>query len=86
MVHAASTDFKARMDEFAQMMKSRALRPGFTEMLIPGEQEARRVARKSADGVPLEDDVLADLTRAARANSASPRQIVVVGPYTDRVL
>jgi LDH2 family malate/lactate/ureidoglycolate dehydrogenase len=77
--------FKARMDEFAQMMKSRALRPGFTEILIPGEQEARRVARKSAAGVPLEDVVLKDLN-ALKGELGIAEEIVVVGPYTDPVL
>ena len=28
------------MDDFTKMVKSRALRPGFEEILIPGEQEA----------------------------------------------
>jgi LDH2 family malate/lactate/ureidoglycolate dehydrogenase len=77
--------FKARMDEFAAMMKSRALRPGFSEILIPGEQEARRVARKSAHGVPLEDGVLADL-RALKVELGVAEDIAVVGPYTDSVL
>ena len=77
--------FKARMDDFAGMMKSRALRPGFTEILIPGEQEARRVARKSAHGVPLEDGVLADL-QALKGELGIAEEIAVVGPYTDPVL
>ncbi|WP_116133417.1 Ldh family oxidoreductase [Tropicimonas sp. IMCC34043] len=54
-------EFNRRMGDFAQMAKSRALRPGFDEILIPGEQEARRVARKSANGVPIDNAVLADL-------------------------
>lgn len=33
----------------SRMMQSRATRPGFTEVLILGEQEARRVAKKSAE-------------------------------------
>ena len=54
-------EFCQRMDDFTDMMKSRALRPGFTEVLIPGEQEARRVARKTVVGIPLENAVLDDL-------------------------
>src|SRR5690606_22250586 len=30
-------EFKARMDEFIRMMKSAKLRPGFDEILVPGE-------------------------------------------------
>lgn len=58
--------FKARMGEFSQMVKSRQTRPGFSEILIPGEQEARRVAKKSAGGVPLDDEVLEDLQALGR--------------------
>ncbi len=44
-----------------QMAKTRALRPGFDEILVPGEQEARRTATKAENGVPIDDVVLADL-------------------------
>lgn len=54
-------DYARRMGAFVEMCKSRALRPGFDEILVPGEQEARRIAAKSADGVPLDDLVLADM-------------------------
>lgn len=73
-------EFTARMGEFAQMVKSRALRPGFSEVLLPGEQEARRVERKSAHGVPLEDTALADL-RALAAEIGIEAEIVATGPY-----
>ena len=72
--------FKARMDEFAQMVKSRALRPGFTEILLPGEQEARRVTRKSHNGVPIEDVALADM-RALAQEIGIKSEIVTSGPY-----
>lgn len=72
--------FRARMDEFARMVKSRALRPGFAEILLPGEQEARRAARKAAAGVPLDAEVLADL-RALAGEIGIGAEIVEVGPY-----
>ncbi len=78
-------EFRRRMDDFTSMMKSRALRPGFTEVLIPGEQEARRVARKSAVGVPLEKPVLDDL-RALGAELGVDAEIAVVGPWEDTTL
>lgn len=78
-------EFRERMDDFSAMMKSRALRPGFTEILIPGEQEARRVARKSEVGVPLENDALEDL-RALGAELGVGAEIVVVGPWEDTTL
>ncbi len=76
------SEFRRRMDDFAAMVKSRALRPGFAEVLIPGEQEARRVARKSAVGVPLETGVLEDL-RALGAELGVGTEIVAVGPWED---
>jgi len=74
------SEFHARMAEFAQMVKSRALRPGFSEILLPGEQEARRVSRKSAAGVPLEDVALIDL-RALASELGIKAEIVATGPY-----
>jgi LDH2 family malate/lactate/ureidoglycolate dehydrogenase len=73
-------EFHARMADFARMVKSRALRPGFTEILLPGEQEARRVTRKSAGGVPLETVALDDM-RALAAEIGIKSKIISTGPY-----
>ena len=78
-------EFRQRMDDFTAMVKSRALRPGFTEILIPGEQEARRVTRKSEVGIPLENPALDDL-RALGAELGVEAEIVVVGPWEDATL
>lgn len=78
-------EFRRRMDDLTAMVKSRALRPGFTEVLIPGEQEARRVKRKSEVGVPLEEDALNDL-RALGSELGVEAQVVVVGPWEDATL
>ncbi len=74
------SEFHARMADFAQMVKSRALRPGFAEILLPGEQEARRVTRKSAGGVPLETAALDDM-RALAAEIGIKAEIISTGPY-----
>ena len=75
-------EFRRRMDDLAAMCKSRALRPGFDEVLIPGEQEARRVARKSKMGVPLENGVLEDL-RALGSELGIEAELVDLGPWED---
>lgn len=75
-------EFEKRMGEFSQMMKSRATRPGFSEVLIPGEQEARRVAKKSANGVPLDDEILAEL-QAFGSDLGLSSKIVATGPYAE---
>ncbi len=59
-------DYESRMGEFVQMAKTRALRPGFDEILVPGEQEARRTAAKAEHGVPIDDVVLADMQDLGR--------------------
>jgi LDH2 family malate/lactate/ureidoglycolate dehydrogenase len=78
-------EFRRRMDDFVGMVKSRALRPGFDEILVPGEQEARRVARKSEVGVPLEPEVLEDL-QTLGAELGVETEVVVVGPWEDAAL
>lgn len=59
-------DYAKRMGEFVQMAKTRALRPGFDEILVPGEQEARRTASKAKNGVPIDNVVLADMQALGR--------------------
>ena len=54
-------------------------------VLLPGEQEARRVARKSEQGVPLDDEVLADLLALGRELGISAA-LNVLGPYREDVL
>lgn len=78
-------EFARRMGDFAHMMKSRALRPGFDEILIPGEQEARRVATKSKNGVPIDDKVLADLQLLGQELKLAT-SLQVLGPYRGDVL
>ncbi|MGB3025120.1 Ldh family oxidoreductase [Paradevosia shaoguanensis] len=75
-------EFKARMGEFAGMVKSRKTRPGFSEVLIPGEQEARRVASKSSGGVPLDDAVLKDLVALGKELGLR-EEIAAFGPYRE---
>ena len=78
-------EFRRRMDDFAHMVKSRALRPGFSEVLIPGEQEARRLKRKSEVGVPLEQLVLDDL-RALGKELGVKTELTVLGAWEDEKL
>ena len=78
-------EFRRRMDDFADMVKSRALRPGFDEILIPGEQEARRVARKADVGIPLEDKAIDDL-KALASELGVTTELTIVVPWTDETL
>lgn len=54
-------EYKARMGRFIEMIRASRLRPGFQEVLVPGELEHRRVSDKTANGVPLDKEVYEDL-------------------------
>jgi LDH2 family malate/lactate/ureidoglycolate dehydrogenase len=57
--------FHARMQAFMAEIKGSALRPGFREVLLPGELEHRRETEKRAHGVPLPQGDVAVLTALA---------------------
>ena len=59
-------EYKARMGRFIDMVKASRLRPGFSEVLVPGELEHRRVQDKTKNGVPLDRAVYADLVALGR--------------------
>lgn len=58
--------FEARMERLIAGLKTAPLAPGFTEILYPGEFEARNEATHRAEGLVLPEDTLADLERIAR--------------------
>ena len=59
------SEFRQRMREFSAMVKASRLRPGFEEILMPGELEDRREREKRREGVPLDRDVFEDLKHLA---------------------
>lgn len=58
-------EFKARMDAFIAEIKSSALRPGFDEILAPGEIDYRREQAYRRDGAQLDAQVYARLRELA---------------------
>ncbi|MFC6646468.1 Ldh family oxidoreductase [Granulicella cerasi] len=67
-------EFRARMKRFGEMIRASRLRPGFSEVLLPGEQEHRRETQKRAAGVPLADHVFAELQALAAELGIKPLQ------------
>ena len=57
--------FKARMDAFIAEIKSSALRPGFTEILVPGEIDFLRETAYRKDGAQLDSNVYQRLSQLA---------------------
>lgn len=68
----AMTDFEARMEEFNRRIKALPRAAGCDEILMPGEPEARTEARRLAEGVPVTDNVLADLAQLAKDRGIAP--------------
>lgn len=59
-------DFKRRMDAFIADIKTSKLRPGFEEILVPGELEQRRETERRRDGVQLDAAVFDELAALAQ--------------------
>ncbi|TKW63737.1 MAG: Ldh family oxidoreductase [Paracoccus denitrificans] len=57
------SDFDGRMDAFHSRIKTLPRAAGVEEILMPGEPEARTEARRRAEGIPVTDNVIADLKK-----------------------
>ena len=71
------SEFRERMRELSAMIKASRLRPGFAEILLPGELEDRREKDKRRNGVPLDSSVYEDLLLLA-----SELEIAALEPLT----
>ena len=59
-------EFESRMDAFIAEIKSSALRPGFDEILVPGEIDHRRETAYRRDGAQLDAQVYERLRQLAQ--------------------
>jgi len=57
----STTAFEARMDAFHERIKALPRAAGVDEILMPGEPEARREEERRRTGIPVSDNVVADL-------------------------
>ena len=55
------SQFDAEVDNFLAYVKSSRLAPGFEEILIPGEPEVRERARRSKEGIFVEEDTVKNI-------------------------
>ncbi len=66
-------DFKARMDAMIERLKDSEPAEGVDEVLMPGEPEVRREAKRLRKGLPITPEVLASLeAEAAQADIPLP--------------
>ncbi len=56
-------DFKAEMDQMIREVRTEPLAKGFSKIMVAGEPEANTEADRKANGVPLSDAVVSDLTK-----------------------
>lgn len=71
--------FKARMDAFIRDIKAARLRPGFSEILVPGEIDYRREMHYREHGAQLDSvifDQLAELARTLNLSFPFDREVV----------
>ena len=63
------TEFNARMEKLIAELKSVPLAQGVTEVLYPGEMEARNNTKNRAEGLILPGDTLTDLQKLAEEHN-----------------
>jgi uncharacterized oxidoreductase len=56
--------FYAEVTRYLAYVKSSALRPGFEEILYPGEPEMRTAAKRSASGIVIDDQTWSEMVAA----------------------
>lgn len=48
-------DFKREVERLVEEVKANPVRPGFKEVLLPGELEYRAMAKRKKEGIPIDD-------------------------------
>jgi LDH2 family malate/lactate/ureidoglycolate dehydrogenase len=69
------TEFLSRMDEKEQETRRGPPAPGFESVSMPGDGTHARMATHRQDGIPLTDEVYADLLAAAGRYGVSPETL-----------
>ena len=64
-------DFYGRVDALVEHVKASPPAPGFDEILVPGEIEARQTKRRSSEGIPIDDETWRQIQETAAAVGVS---------------
>lgn len=59
-------EYLARLDTYLEYLRSSRLRPGFAEVLLPGEPETRTEARRRAAGIEIDEETWRQVQQVAR--------------------
>ena len=57
--------FNAEVSRYIDYLKASPLRPGFTEVLYPGEPEARMERQRTGHGIPVDDTTWSEIVAVA---------------------
>ncbi|MBI1277642.1 MAG: Ldh family oxidoreductase [Anaerolineaceae bacterium] len=71
--------FKQRMDDFIHQIKSAKLRPGFSEILVPGEIDYRREQQRRGEGTQMDSEIfdkLRDLAQELKIDFPFERDVI----------
>ena len=66
------TSFDRDVDQLLEYVKSSKLASGFSEILIPGEPEARERARRETHGIPIDDETWRQISETAKQYGIEP--------------
>lgn len=69
-------EFKERMDNMIQNIKSAAKRPGFEEILLPGEPEWLEEDKRRSEGIFVDDEWWVDITQTAVELGVDVKEII----------
>lgn len=50
-------EFKTKLDDLVREIKLSPVRPGFQEIILPGERAARTERERAASGIPVDDEI-----------------------------
>jgi uncharacterized oxidoreductase len=65
-------EFRRRVEDLVTWCKSSKRMPGYDEILVAGEPEARSAARRRAEGIPLDDATWGQVNAAAATVGVQP--------------
>lgn len=69
-------EFKARMDSMVRHMKSAAKRPGFDEVLLPGEREWIEEERRQREGIFVDDPWWKSILKTAKSLGVDADRVI----------
>jgi uncharacterized oxidoreductase len=72
-------EFKARIDSMIRHIKSAAKRPGFKEILLPGEPEWIEEERRRREGIFVDDPWWSNIVNTAKSLGVKVEEIVKAG-------